>query len=273
MNSPCDPSIPRSSHGWALEQSASEPRRQQLAQLAREGAPAPASGVHRWARGVLEQAWRVVHGSTPTQRELDAVQGVAAFDGGYGRGYLKKPELQGAHNWGAVQCCLPKNGECPGGSVKSTDYNAKTGKEYVVCFKAYPDDVAGAADTIRHLTTHRPKTWAAFKAGLPVQDWVRWMYVEHYFGGFKDPTTQGEQNVTDYAGAVWRQLQKIWAELGETPSFQRGEAAGGPLRPSVSPSSAPPSPAFSPGTSSGTGVAVVAALGLGLGALVLRGRR
>lgn len=272
MNSPCDPSIPRSSFGWALEWQASEPRRQQLAQLAREGAPAPAGGVHRWARGVLEQAWPVVHGTKPTQRELDAVQGVAAFDGGYGRGYTKKTELQGAHNWGAVQCCMPKNGECPGGSIKSSDYNSKTGKEYVVCFKAYPDDVAGAADVIRHLTTHRPKTWAAIKAGLPVQDWVRWMYVEHYFGGFKDPTTQGEQNVTDYAGAVWRQLQKIWAELGETPSFERGTAAGGPLRPSVTPGSSPPSSA-PPASSAGPAGAAAALLALGLVGVALRGRR
>lgn len=252
----------RSIHGWALEQTALRAARAARVASGADTAPA-AGGVHRWARSVLLEAWPRVVSSAPTQRELDGIQAVAAFDGGYGRGYLKKTELQNAHNWGAIHCCLPNaDGSCPSGSVQSSDYNAKTGKEYVVCFKSYPDDVAGAADVIRNLTTQRPKTWGSLRAGRSVQDWVRDMYIEKYFGGFHPPATEGEWNVSDYANNVWAQLQRIWAELGEAASFERGTSGRGPLVTTTAPA---------PSSGSGAGAA---ALGLAffVGLVALRGR-
>lgn len=104
------------------------------------------------ANEIIKKAFTQVYGREPTPAERQAAYGVARLETGCGEGW-KAGEGQGSHNWGAVQCCRPNpDGECKAGTFKHTDHNRKPSGEmvpYVVCFQAYPDDIAGAADMLR----------------------------------------------------------------------------------------------------------------------------
>lgn len=187
-------------------------------------APPPGPERHKWARGILAQAWPQARpGEVPTLAELQMVQALAAFDGGYGRGYTQKPELQDCHNWGAIHQGFPlPDGTCPPGGKLSTDFSAAKQAKYPVCFKCYQTDVDGAADVIRQMTAPiRKNTGQAMKDRRTVQDVSRALFVEKYFGGFHkdDP----ERNVTEYANNLWSKLQAIAAAVGEPVQFERGE--------------------------------------------------
>lgn len=106
----------------------------------------------RWARNILIEAFRREMGRDPIEAEIQAAQAVAKLESHYGAGW--KGAGVGSNNWGAIQCCKPKDGKCPPNSFLYTDTSPTSdGKnvKYSICFKSYATPVDGAADLIRTL--------------------------------------------------------------------------------------------------------------------------
>ena len=115
-----------------------------FASIYKEAAFSAAShaNLHRWAAGIANQAFQQVMGRAPTPAERQIVMAVSDLESNYGKGW-KEGQGSGSHNWGAVQTKNKEN------SFIHQDSSAQ-GK-YKTNFKAYPDDIAGAADVVRNL--------------------------------------------------------------------------------------------------------------------------
>jgi hypothetical protein len=83
---------------------------------------------------------------SPTRVEVQAVQSVARFEGGYGHNWTA-PGI-GSNNWGAVQCL--RSAPCPEGCFQSTDSDDR-GANFQACFRIYETAVEGAADLVMEL--------------------------------------------------------------------------------------------------------------------------
>jgi hypothetical protein len=107
---------------------------------------AASADTHRWAAGIVQQAFRQVMGRNSSPAELQIVMAVSSLESGYGKGWGKGQSTagQGSHNWGAIQTANKKDPQ-----FQHRDSSAQG--SYVTGFKAYPDDVAGAADVVRYL--------------------------------------------------------------------------------------------------------------------------
>ncbi len=240
-----------------------------------------AGAGHSWARPIMEAAWKRTHPSyTPSLAELQITQALCAFDGAYGK--WKESAAADAHNWGAIQHSVPKDGVCPAGSFLRDDVNVHGTNEarQPICFKSYPDDVSGAADVVYHMTTKRPKVWEAMKLG-DMQRTCAALYASYYFGGFHSTKPSSKNyspnadrlNVTDYANNLWSKAVAIAKDMGEPLETFRGDlmqpvpSFGGkpnPLPPYSGGSGAVP-PVVIPagpggGESEGTGIGIVAFL-------------
>jgi hypothetical protein len=101
------------------------------------------SNLHRWAAGIVNVAFQQVMGRIPTPAERQIVMAVSNLESNYGKGW-KQGKGSGSHNWGAIQTA---NKKAP--QFKHKDSSAQG--SYVTGFKAYPDDIAGAADVVRQL--------------------------------------------------------------------------------------------------------------------------
>jgi hypothetical protein len=180
--------------------------------------------IHEWARGVLQRAWAMVHpNETPSLQELQAAGAIAILESGYGR-WWKSP-CNTARNWGAVQCSkLPTDGVCPcegclyEDSIPQSDGSSK---KYAVCFRAYASDEEGAADLIKHITSHRPKTREALKTG-DAEKISAAMYDERYYGGFG---ATREQRIEGHVKALTTRAKEISKGLGEPLVVVRGGSA------------------------------------------------
>jgi hypothetical protein len=168
---------------------------------------------HAGARRVLHQAWLGVMSRPPTIPEIQAVQAIALHETGYGQlGFF--PD---SHNWGAVQCPGTWGAtECPAGCVMGKDSMPPPGSssETVtkpVCFRSYPDDVAGALDLVRNATTARPRTLKALATGDADQIAAA-MYAERYYTG---TSKIAAVNVATYAAAIARRATEIAKGLHE----------------------------------------------------------
>lgn len=133
---------------------------------------------HKWARGVVIQAFTAEVGRAPSTFEAQCIQAVGLLETSYGKGW--KPPGQTSHNWGAVQ--LTKAQEAAG--VPGFAYTDSTpdGKTYHQAFRAYSDDVAGCRDLVRQMTKQRPATWAAMQANQGTDAVSQAMFFEHYYG-------------------------------------------------------------------------------------------
>jgi len=139
----------------------------------------PSGGIAKRMRDIYIQAFQKVHGSTPSNAELEAVMAVGRHETVFGQAKFRGGVGPGMHNHGAVQCCKPTNGACPSNAFLSSDTtpNPNGGDTvYAVCFKRYNTDVDGAADVIR-IIGKRPlamlkastNSLAAFAAGMYMQ--------------------------------------------------------------------------------------------------------
>lgn len=142
----------------------------------REDLGAPASR-HAWARDVITEAFKAQLGREPTRFERQMIQGVAATETSYGRGWgpTCKGACVGSHNWGAIQATASQP-SCP------CSDSHQDGTRYAQGFRTYASDVDGARDLVRHMTTLRPMTAAALAAGSGSDAVARAMYLEKYFG-------------------------------------------------------------------------------------------
>ena len=125
---------------------------------------AASSNTHRWAAGIVQQAFNQAMGRNPTPAELQITMAVSSLETGYGKGWGKGSSTagQGSHNWGAIQTSNKKDPQFQHGD------SSAQGK-YITGFKAYPDDIAGAADVVRYLfksgrKQRIPKPSNAFRA-------------------------------------------------------------------------------------------------------------
>lgn len=142
------------------------------------GAELGAVGGDVAARPIIVQAWQNVLGRPPTTFEAQMTGAIASLESGYG---TWPGAGANSHNWGAVQC--------PSGSVEGPGCFAhqdtkQDGTPYQALFKIYPDDVAGATDLVKNLTTQRPATRAALAAGVSVWSVSNAMYRERYYGSY-----------------------------------------------------------------------------------------
>lgn len=194
---------------------------------ATENRPPPGAAREKWARQALLDGWQKVHpGTTPSLPEVQAIQGWSRVESGYG-GWGNHPRCGnngvGSNNWGSVQVAkLPKDGVCPvPNAFLCSDYDAKSDKTYAVCFYTYPTPADGAAAVIKHMTSLRPKTWAAIKTGN-AEAIATAMYDEHYYGGF-GPTR--EARIEGGVKALTAATAKIAAALEEEQVVRRGGGA------------------------------------------------
>ncbi len=154
-----------------------------LSTFGAEAATNKTGGIASRMRDVYIEAFKRVHGSTPTNAQLEAVMAVGRHETVFGQAKFRGGVGPGMHNHGAVQCCKPNaNGECPANAFLSSDTtpNPNGGDTvYSVCFKRYASDVDGAADLIR-IIGKRPLT--LLKAGTSsLAAFAAGMYMQGYF--------------------------------------------------------------------------------------------
>jgi hypothetical protein len=191
-----------------------------------DGMSVSSAGDHAGARRVLYAAWLRVMGRPATMPEIQGVQAIALHETGYGQlGFFPK-----SHNWGAVQCPGTWGATaCPAGCIMGKDsLPPAAGKTDAVtkpvCFRSYPEDVAGAVDLVRNLTTARPRTMKALATGDADQIAAA-MYAERYYTGTsKVPAA----NIAVYAGGIARRSSEIAKNLHENVRVARHGSATPP---------------------------------------------
>jgi len=114
-----------------------------FASIYKEAAYSASANLHRWASGIVNQAFQEVMGRAPTPAERQIVMAVSDLESTYGKGW-KEGRGSGSHNWGAIQSTDNKSPQ-----FKHRDSSVQGA--YMAKFKAYPNDVAGAADVVRNL--------------------------------------------------------------------------------------------------------------------------
>ena len=173
---------------------------------------------HAGARRVLHQAWLRVLSRPATLPELQAVQAIALYETGYGQfGWVP-----GSHNWGAVKCRGTDGAaECPAGCIPGQSPSAAAR----ACWRSYPDDVAGAVDFVRNVTTARPRTMRALATGDADQIAAA-MFAERYYVDEGAVKGSPVRLVASYANGIAKRAATIAKALGETPRVQRTGPAG-----------------------------------------------
>jgi hypothetical protein len=185
-------------------------------------------------RAALLAAWPGVTGETPNLAELQIAGAVAAFESGYGTAHFNNQgvSVPGQNNWGSVMCS--NTPPCDGVTCfEATDHGSNfvtaanpTGA-FQACFKIFATPALGAAYFVRQITTARPNSWAAMKAG-DIDAFSLHMFNEHYYGGL--PVTAAPAvRIANHAATVAKGVQAIATALGEPVAATRGGAPGSGL--------------------------------------------
>ena len=193
------------------------------------------SNIHAWAANIVNQAFQQVMGRAPTPAERQIVMAVSSLESGYGRGWGKGKSNagQGSHNWGAVQT---RSKTAP--QFQHGDSSAEG--SYTVGFKVYPDDVAGAADVVRHLfksgrkqqkpsAKHKqraqggeisgPGRGELIQAAAEQGDTTAFSRAMWYTSYFEGTQPDFVKNIQNHANGIQSKVNKIAAALGETPAW------------------------------------------------------
>lgn len=184
------------------------------------------SSRHRYARDVIVAAFRARRGHNPTLSEAQGAQVIGLGESDYGRGWSDSRDrcpngnCSGSHNWGAIiiRPCPPcPNGgalpECPDGFI-SLDH-CGDGSECYQCFRAYPNDTAGAEHLIKILYDNRPAVLDAASRGD-----IHGMAVAMKESGYYGLATE------QYEKAMRRNLGIIANALGEPEALAQGGGSG-----------------------------------------------
>lgn len=190
---------------------------------------------HRWAAGIVNQAFQQVMGRSPTPAERQIVQAVSWAESNYGAGWGKGKSTsgQGSNNWGAVQT---RSDTTP--SFVHGDSSAE-GK-YQIRFKAYSTPTAGAADVVKLLfksgrkqqmpdPKHKQRTMGGPIPGpgrgeliqMAAQQgdtmaFSRAMWYTTYFEGFKPDFTE---NIKSHANTMQKNVDAIATANNETTAW------------------------------------------------------
>ena len=190
------------------------------------------ANLHRWAAGITDRAFQQVMGRTPTPAERQIVMAVSDLESNYGKGW--KDQGAGSHNWGAVQTRSKEN------SFSHQDSSAQ-GK-YTTNFKAYPDDIVGAADVVRNLfkanlkqrmpdpnnanramgsSINGPSRGELIQAAARSGDtnaFSRAMWYTNYFEG---TAPDFAERIRVHANAIQNNVNSIASALGESPAWSQ----------------------------------------------------
>jgi len=187
--------------------------------------------THSWAADVVNEAFQKVMGRAPTPAERQIVMAVSHLESNYGRGW--KGSGAGSHNWGAVQTRNEMNPQ-----FKYRDSSAEG--SYVIGFKVYRDDVAGAADVVRLLFKSNRKQQmpdenrAQRTLGGEIEGPSRGELIEQaaqqgdttafsramwYTTYFEGRSPDFVQNIKSHAKGIQARIDKIAAALGEAPAW------------------------------------------------------
>lgn len=195
----------------------------EIAQETGFGTPA---SRHRYARDVIKAAFRQRVGRSPTLSEAQGAQVIGLGETSYGQGWSDARDrcpngnCSGSHNWGAIiiRPCPPcPNGgalpSCPDGFI-SLDH-CPDGSECYQCFRAYPNDTAGAEHLIKILYQNRPEVLAAAGRG-DLHGMAAAMRESGYYG----------LALEQYEKAMRRNLGIIASALGEPEALAQGGGGG-----------------------------------------------
>lgn len=191
------------------------------------------ANLHRWAAGIANRAFQQVMGRAPTPAERQIVMAVSDIESNYGKGW-KEGQGSGSHNWGAVQTRSKEH------SFSHQDSSVQ-GK-YITNFKAYPDDISGAADVVRNLfksngKQHMPDPNNAnramgsningpgrselIQAAAQTGDtdaFSRAMWYTNYFEGVAPDFTE---RIRVHANGIQKTVDSIASALGEPSAWSR----------------------------------------------------
>lgn len=204
------------------------------------------AALHKAMRPVILAAFKQAVGREPTLAELQYVSAVAWLETRYGTGW--PANMAQAHNWGAVQCYTEK--ESPDTCIPHQDHDSG-GTAFKVGFKRYASDQDGAADVVKHIIKHRPRTAAALSESKPSAYRASYaMRREKYYGGicttamktkgvsqqqaaksFQAPDESeatkacAEDTIGQHANIVMRNAQAVSQTLGEPLALRLGSYA------------------------------------------------
>ena len=193
--------------------------------------------THRWASGIVDQAFQREMGRAPSPAERQIVMAVALHESGYGQGWGKGNSSAGvgSHNWGAVQTTSD--------SVPSFSHGDSSAEgKYVTKFRAYPDDISGAADVVRILfkgtrqqrepdPNHKQRAMgkvipgpgrgeliqAAAQQGDTMAFSKAMWYTSYYEGVGADFT----KRIQSHADSMQSKVSRVASALGESPAWSK----------------------------------------------------
>jgi hypothetical protein len=176
------------------------------------GAVAPLAkgdpAVEAWARKIVVDQLAVLGFKNPPLGMIQIAQAIGRHEGSYGKAKIPA-SWAGSNNWGAVLCCLAKDGVCPPNTFPAKDSAPGSG-EYLGCFKKYPTPEAGCLDMLR-IATKTPQEKAAFmKADIVAV--ASAMYDAHYYTG---TSKNRDTAIAYYVAALTKHVDAIAGALGE----------------------------------------------------------
>lgn len=196
---------------------------------------AVSADVHRWASGIVTQAFQRVMGRQPTPAELQIVMAVSDLESSYGRGWGKGQSTggQGSHNWGAIQSTSKTDSSFSHGDSSSQG-------KYIAKFKSYPDDISGAADVVNNLfkasrKQHLPDPESGqrtlgpeipgpdrgelIQAAAQSGDTLAFSKAMWYTTYFEGTAPEFTQRILQHAQGIQSRINSIASALGESPAW------------------------------------------------------
>lgn len=196
---------------------------------------AVSTDIHRWAGGIVEKAFQQVMGREPSQAERQIVMAVSNLESSYGQGWGHGQSTTGqnSHNWGAIQT---RSTNVPSFSHGDSSVQGK----YITKFKAYPNDIAGAADVVRELFKSSRKQQMpdpdkgqrAFGGEIsgPTRseliisaaqngDTLAFSKAMWYTSYFEGTAADFTQRILQHAQGIQTRIDTIASALGETPAW------------------------------------------------------
>jgi len=158
-------------------------------------------------RATLIEAFKAVHTRAPSLAEAQIMQAVGEKETQWGQGWGQGASTGGvgSNNIGAIQSTTAE------AAFEHGDTH-EDGTPYQTHFKTYPSLLEGAKDLVRHLSTYRPTTWEAIKAG----DYKATAYAMHERDPINGHGVYHETNPEGYYTSLQLLGQKIANDLGES---------------------------------------------------------
>ena len=192
------------------------------------------ANVHRWASGIVDEAFKRVMGREPSSGERQIVMAVSDLETSYGRGWGhgKSTGGQGSHNWGAIQT------KKTGPSFSHGDSSSQG--TYQTNFKIYPDDVSGAAGVVSTLfkSSKRqrmpdpengeramgpeipgPSRGELIQAAVQSGDTLAFSKAMWYTVYFEGTAPKFTQRIRQHSQSIQKIVNSIASALGESPAW------------------------------------------------------